>query len=246
MIFLGSAFVLHFLPPRKLLNLLSEATPKASIEDNNSPPPSHSADGSASLENFLGTGPRSGNRSPLVHLETPPATHSRVDTEPQPGSSPSRWHWHCPCEHRPWQRFCWSLQTCSQWAHGMWPRCFFRRVCPCGCQHGHASWQDNQRMDGSLLWSLIQAQPRKALAGSWGAALWFLLTDHLLIAKSFEWWCRNCSVKREWRRLLDFTVTAAFERRVICLIDNLSSSIRAEKVRSCWKLSTHMVTWLHH
>lgn len=70
--FLRSVFALPFLPPRQLLNLLSEATPKASIEDNNSPSSSHSADGSASLETFLGTGPRSGNQSAPVHLGTPP------------------------------------------------------------------------------------------------------------------------------------------------------------------------------
>lgn len=55
---LRSLFAFQSLPSGQLLNLLSEATAKGSLEDINSPSPSHSADGSASLETFLGTAPR--------------------------------------------------------------------------------------------------------------------------------------------------------------------------------------------
>lgn len=63
----------------------------------------------------------------------------------------------------------WSLQGCSQQAAGMWPPFLFRRrglahvddsmALPLGREMGGG-------MDGSLLWSLVQAQPWGALSGS--------------------------------------------------------------------------------
>jgi len=156
--FFRSMFAFHFLPPRQLLILLSEAIPKASPEDINSPSPSHSADGSASLETFLGAAPRSGNQSTLLCLENPNATHSRVDTGPQPGLSPSQTTS--------------TLSLRASFPAGIWLEpagllsvgswyvatlfCQKTTVCPRGCQPGHASWQEDQRMDSSLLRSLVQ------------------------------------------------------------------------------------------
>lgn len=115
------------MPPRQLLSLLSEATPKASLEYTNSPPLSHSADGSASLETFLGAALRSGNQSTLLPLEIP-LPHIPGQTQVHSLDQSPAWRcWHCPCVHLPLRVFGWSLQGCSQRAAGMWPPCFFRR-----------------------------------------------------------------------------------------------------------------------
>lgn len=125
--FWRSIFAFPFLPSRQLLNLLSEATPKASLEDTNSPPLSHSADGSASLETFLGAALRSGRQSTLLHLKIP-LSHIPGQTQVHSLAQSLAWrYWPCHQVHLPQQVFGWSLQGCSQRAAGMWPPCFFRR-----------------------------------------------------------------------------------------------------------------------
>lgn len=127
MMFLRSVFAFQFLPPRQLLNLLSEAIPKASLEDISSPSPSHSADGSPSLETFLGATLRSGFNSPAMlgdHLLPPVPGRTQVH---RLARAPARRHQHCPRKHPSQRGFGWSLQGCSQRAAGMWPPCFFRR-----------------------------------------------------------------------------------------------------------------------
>lgn len=88
--FLRSMFAFQFLPPRQAANLLSEAIPKASPEDINSPSPSRSAAGSASLETFPGAAPEVRESIHPATPGDPPATHPRVDTGPQPGSNLSQ------------------------------------------------------------------------------------------------------------------------------------------------------------
>lgn len=157
--FLRSVSAFQFLPPRQLLNLLSEAIPKASLEDINSPSPSHSADGSPSLETFLGTALRSGVQFTCYAWRPPPATCPRADTGAPPGSSPSQ-ETSALSPRASSPAGIW-LEPAGLLSVGSWDvaTLFFqkKRVCPCGCQHGRASWQEDQRMDGSLLRSLVQA-----------------------------------------------------------------------------------------
>lgn len=88
--FLRSMFAFQFLPLRQVANLLSEAIPKASPEDINSPSPSRSAAVSASLETFLGAAPEVRESIHPATPGDPSATHPRVGTGPQPGSNPSQ------------------------------------------------------------------------------------------------------------------------------------------------------------
>lgn len=123
MMFLRSMFAFQFLPPRQLLNLLSEAIPKASHKDSNSPPPSLC--GAASLETFVGAALRGGNQSTLLCLENHPATHFRVDIGPQPGSSSILEMSALSPKHPPLEGFGWSLQgllSVGSWV--LWPPCF--------------------------------------------------------------------------------------------------------------------------
>lgn len=90
--FLRSLFAFQFLPPGQPLNLLSEATTKAALENINSPSPSHSADGCASLETFL----EAGNPSNLQCLEMPPSPIPGCTQVHNLAQTPSRRHQCCP------------------------------------------------------------------------------------------------------------------------------------------------------
>lgn len=171
-----------------------------------------------------------------------PITHPRLHTGPQPGSNPFQET--SVLSPLPG----WSLQGCPQQAAGMWPPFLFRR-------RGLALVGDSMALShGREMggWMAACCGPwsrhslRKHCLGAKEQHCESCSPTTFFIAQSSEWWGRNCSVKREGRKRLDITETAAFKRRVICLIHNLSPSIRAGKVRSCWKLTTHMVTLLHH
>lgn len=90
-----------------------------------------------------------------------PITHPRLDTGPQPGANPFQETSVLSPSPR--------LEPAGLLSAGSWDVASFpfekKRVCPCGGQHGHDTWQGGRRTDGSLLWSLVQAQPREALAG---------------------------------------------------------------------------------
>lgn len=226
MILLRSLFAFQFLPPGQLLNLLSEATTKALLENRNSP---------ALWEQcwwicFFGNSPGS---SPKMRKPIQPA---------MPGDAP---HHPSQARHRSTARLKPlpgdvsavpppRLEPAGLLSAGSWDVASFslqkKRVGPCGWQHGPATWQGDGRRDG---W---QPAVVTGTGTALGSTVWELRSSTVSLAHQPPFYCTELWMmgqklfsEERAKKALGYHWDSCFQEK-----SNLSN-IQSVTLHSCWK-----------